>query len=331
MRTEDDVRDLLIGRAEDVRADPRIPARVLGRARHRRALTAGLSVATAVVLSAGAWVGIRAALGGGGGVTPLDPSPSPSATTAPPVDTGWKGLWPQATRQEAEDAQACADDGDPACAWQVDIEAFLERYGTEELGWEATYFDEALDVGEPNDFVALALTIYSCDVLNDPCPGYDFADVRSERLVRHDPTGIWSVTEVSTGNVHGDPPEAFPPSEAEVLAAVDAFMQARQDGEGAEVFLSTEALARYESNHEGLHLYGGPAPDSDGRIIVGWEVNLLGGDPDDGSYSVEITIHLEWLGDSPPSTTRETLVFGPGYLADGGAGTTVVLGAEGPD
>jgi hypothetical protein len=68
---------------------------------------------------------------------------------------------------------------------------------------------------------------------------YERVQITPEQLVRQDATGIWVVT----GWEMIEPLEqVVPPTEAETTALLEAFLQARIDGEGAEAYVDTLAL-----------------------------------------------------------------------------------------
>lgn len=66
--------------------------------------------------------------------------------------------------------------------WQTGAEAFLEAYATrpDGLGWKAAFFDESLDISEPDE--SGPLTIHMGDW---PEVGQVFSKDESERFERH--------------------------------------------------------------------------------------------------------------------------------------------------
>jgi len=86
----DDLKELLQEKSDEMRLGQGIPQRVLRRSRRRRVLNTALAGSLAVVLGVGAFVGARAAMGGGpqahggpAGQGVSTPAPSPSSTASP--------------------------------------------------------------------------------------------------------------------------------------------------------------------------------------------------------------------------------------------------------
>lgn len=184
---ENEVRVLLQERSGDIGLDPRIPTRVVRRSRLRRAATAGAAGLAAAALALVVVVGLRA-LSVSDGNAPAVESPSPTV-----VAEGWRGIWEYTTREAAEAAQAQVDEGH--MPWQTDAEAFLEAYATRSdgLDWDEAFFDETLDISEPDRSGPLTIHLGDCpEVMDRACPHE--ADVTIERLLRRDRTGIWFVT-----------------------------------------------------------------------------------------------------------------------------------------
>jgi immunoglobulin-like protein involved in spore germination len=88
---DDDLKELLRDKADEMRLGQGIPQRVLRRSRRRRVLNTALAGSLAVVLGVGAFVGAKAAMGGGeqahggpaGQVSTPVPTPSTTPTTEP--------------------------------------------------------------------------------------------------------------------------------------------------------------------------------------------------------------------------------------------------------
>ena len=128
--------------------------------------------------------------------------------------------------------------------------AIFSRFLEEKLGWDEYFWDEALSHSgleglDPGDVVfvrcaaGLANPLYPTDPERPGCaPTID--ELRYERVKinvaqpdRQGPTGIWVVT----GWEIIEPAEQIvPPSDAEVTAFLEPFLQARIDGDGAEDF-----------------------------------------------------------------------------------------------
>lgn len=172
------------------------------------------------------------------------------------------GMWPQSNLEEVRHAQELADAGDPRYAWQVDSDLrsgfsqpsddteIVARFLREELGWEEFRFNPipedgfGLGASYNNAYIRCAAgrtnPLYPSDPKGSECaPTVD--EVRYERvsldlgqLGRQDDTGIWVVTR--WGML---PPfeQVVPPSEAETTTLLEAFLQARIEGEGAEKYV----------------------------------------------------------------------------------------------
>jgi hypothetical protein len=168
------------------------------------------------------------------------------------------GMWPQTSLEEVRQAQELADAGDLRYTWQLavsgiqvaqhhprDAELFV-RFLKEELGWEKFRWDEAFahpDGAEPGDVVyircAAGLTnpLYPTDPEGSGCAPtidefrYETVKISVAQLDRQGPSGIWVVT----GWEMIEPFEQIAPaSDAEITALLEAFLQARIDGQGAE-------------------------------------------------------------------------------------------------
>lgn len=193
---DDRVRTLLEERARDHVTDPVLPRTVAARSRRRRALVgAGAGLAAVAVIAVGA-AALRA------GMREQETGGTPTPT---PVVGTWRGIWPQATRAEAEDAQAAADAGEPDAVWQLDVVATVRRFAQQQLDFPQVHFDESLDVAQEDSPGPSTIHVVSCeprDTLEWPptCTergDHVYATVTVERLLRSDRSGIWSVTEVS--------------------------------------------------------------------------------------------------------------------------------------
>jgi hypothetical protein len=183
----------------------------------------------------------------------------------PPADL--EPMWPQTSLEELRRAQELADAGDPRYTWQVDrglgdqlgqhhtddAEIF-PRFLEEELGWEDYRWDEAAahpDGLDDGDVVFIRCAPGGANPLypDDPEAGcgptiddlrYETVKINVAQLYRQGPTGIWVVT----GWEEIEPFEQVaPPSETEITALMEAFLQARIDGAGAEGFAD---LAEYD-------------------------------------------------------------------------------------
>ena len=201
----------------------------------------------------------------------ISPSPAVAPASAPPTSVG---MWPQATLEEVEAAQAFADDGDPDYTWQLDAGLaaddypgtwnrlrdgqveLVDRFLREEMGWEA-YIHNAFEGG--SDFSLTDQRFLRCapdrtNPLYSPQPGSDVAGescaptldeltYESVRLdlvqpVRQDDDGIWVVSNWRpTTFVQVDPVVA----EAQATGRLEQFLEARVAGNGAEGYVDVYA------------------------------------------------------------------------------------------
>jgi hypothetical protein len=208
-------------------------------------------------------------------IEPDDPSPEPTRSG---------GMWPQSSLEEVREAQRLADAGDPRYTWQVDPELevvgggvdgpydaeIFARFIREELGWEEFRFLAGYDFGLSE---YARVRFFRCapgrtsHLPSDECAPtidellYETVTIDVAQLGRLDPSGIWVVTRWAITSL-----EQVTPSEAET-AHLEAFLQARIDGEGAEEYLyhgaegfpllyATTTGAPYERSE--FELVGGP-------------------------------------------------------------------------
>jgi hypothetical protein len=181
----------------------------VGRRVHRRRASArvlGLVIALALV---------------GGGLAVL-------RTGVKDADTGdvsWAGIWPQTSHADALAAQNAADAGDPSATWQVDGVSVLERFASERFGWEAPALqqianaaevsegdapiDDPAEFSDPKTTGSLRVLVVGCapGSAATSCPA---AYVTAERLIRDEPTGIWSVTAYESTTVGFASPSPSP-------------------------------------------------------------------------------------------------------------------------
>ena len=259
---DDRVRTLLEERARDHVTDPVLPRTVAARSRRRRALVgtgAGLAAVAVIALGAAALrAGLREQETGG------TPSPTPVVGT-------WRGIWPQATRAEAEDAQTAADAGEADAVWQLDVVATVRRFAQQQLDFPRVHFDESLDVAEEDAPGPYTIHVVSCeprDTLEWPPTCADqgeqrYTEVTVERLLRGDRTGIWSVTSVAPVQAVAIEPDAG--------AAVPETFVGLRGGEIVLVDVSTGEVVRTLVDRATL---GG---ESEGIGTVDLEVSPDGG------------------------------------------------------
>ena len=178
---------------------------------------------------------------------------------------GLEPLWPQTSLEEVRQAQELADARDPLYTWQRggvdrwwqpwqnhpnDSEIFA-RFLEEELGWEGFLWahhqfphpEGVVFVSGDVVFIRCAPGLTNPLYPNDPegsgCAPtidelrYETVKINVAQLASEGPTGIWVVT----GWEMIEPfAQIAPSSDAEVTALLDAFLQARIDGVGAEEF-----------------------------------------------------------------------------------------------
>jgi hypothetical protein len=171
-------------------------------------------------------------------------------------------LWPQSSIDEVREAQQLADAGDPTYTWQLepaleenlmsgdysDNPEIFARFLREELGWERFVMHPGPGFGDRTVilvYVRCAPGKINSFYPDDPRGGgcaptiddfkYETVEVRVTQPVRQDSSGIWVVTQWETIEPIQ---QVMPPIDAEATAIVEAFLQARIDGEGAEQYLS---------------------------------------------------------------------------------------------
>ena len=225
----------------------------------------GAAAVLLVLAASGVYLGSQPSITGLESPTPdASPTvmPSPSQTSFSPP--GY--MWPQSTLAEARAAQELADAGDPDYAWQIDRDlgtagalgqnhpgeggddaAIFGRFLEEELGWEKFLWTEAFAhppgsddgeityircaAGRTNDLYPADPTARACAPTIDELT-YETVRIRVGQPVRQGGTGIWVVT----GWELGEPATQADPrvDKAGASALVEAFLQARIDGGGAE-------------------------------------------------------------------------------------------------
>jgi len=231
-----------------------------------------------------------------------------------PPDQGAEILWPQSSREEVRQAQELADAGDPRYLWQVDPNMqsgfaqptdeteITTRFLREMLGWEDFRFmpipEDGFGTGASynNAFIRCAPgetnPMYPNDPLGGGCaPTID--DTRYERVVldlaqpiRHDESGVWVVTRWETIEPFE---QVVPPTEAETTQLLDAFLQARIDGAGAEGYVDvaesgspTDQVPLLYSTTTGV-----PYQRSEYEVVDGWTW------PDGGEARVKVRLFAE--------------------------------------
>lgn len=128
--------------------------------------------------------------------SPHAPTPSPPAVTA----LRFAALWPEQTLSAAMRAQTSIDEGAAALAWRIDDRATAQRFANQVLGWNGSRvvrdqrwrLDSGIEIAR----------VWLCDAKGCPPSGAAFdQEVILKRLARAGPSGIWSVTDVTSGRI----------------------------------------------------------------------------------------------------------------------------------
>jgi hypothetical protein len=182
----------------------------VGRKEHRRRTNARvLGLAIALVLIGGSLAVLRAG----------------ALRDVGTENASWAGIWPQTSRAAALAAQKAADAGDPSAIWQVDGVLVLKRFASERFGWAAPVLhrianaaevsepgapiDDPAELSDPSTSGPLRVLVVGCAPGSEgiTCPA---AYVTAQRLIRDDPSGIWSVTAYDSTTVGFPSPSPSP-------------------------------------------------------------------------------------------------------------------------
>jgi hypothetical protein len=157
--------------------------------RNRRVGTVVLAFVVAIAGSVGAFAAFR-----------HPPAVEPATPTAP-----FHALWPEMTRAEAEATQRKVDAGEGDTQWRQSAIKTTQLFAAQALGWGKVNF--AVPPGDWDQSggpVTITVTTppVSCPTPGCP-PGLEkfHVQVTLQRLVRADATGIWSVTQVASGEL----------------------------------------------------------------------------------------------------------------------------------
>jgi len=199
---DNDVKEMLRRRAEDVRIDPSVPAPLLRRSRRRRASSAVLGAITAMVVVAGAVVGSQALIHTSPGPAET-PTPDPTATGfGPPVvsDGAFAGIWPERNADELQAAQTAFDQGTDE--YRLDPSGTAVEFAHQVFGWDPSIIDAGLEVppGEsarPIDVVNLHFGTLTREEGLEPHAPYAL-HVSVQQLGETGDAGIWSVVGISS-------------------------------------------------------------------------------------------------------------------------------------
>jgi hypothetical protein len=342
---------LLSTHAPSVDAAPRSPQPRLG---WGLAWAAGAFV---VILTVG---GLYLAFSGADGQVVDQTIVSTPTTFLEPEPTTDGVIWPQSSLDEMEEAQELADEGDADFTWQLeprleenvmttsylDNPEIFARFLREELGWEEFYRIPAPGFGYGPFGNTIALTYMRCApgqtnpiYPDDPDGGscaptidelrYETVEVTVTQPIRADSTGIWVVT----GWESIAPTEQVVPlPDAEATALLEAFLQARIDGEGAEQYFgggggsapllyATSSEAPYQRYE--YELVSGPEWPAEPMVF---EVRLYAEDGQtvvEQSFTVERDIEGGWGLETGPDTRENGRLLPSHYDILGGEVTFV--------
>lgn len=245
-------------------------------------------------------------------------------------DAPWPVVWPQESRDEAEQAQDSAHGGDDRYRWQheEDGEQVASRYAREELGWESF---EVIDL-HAKDEIRRWRVIRCGWGVNADYPGIDCAPGRGrtypafyitvEQLLSQGDEGLWFVTDVLATELR----QADPVPRAAARRLVARFLRSRVGGSGAEQFLSRRGRRAFGEEYGEQPLYS-PA---EGSPFSDYEIAFVGGPLwPDGNFEVGVRVILD-----SGSALEDTLFLAPGSNMDGKDRPLVVhglrSGLEGP-
>jgi hypothetical protein len=93
----------------------------------------------------------------------------------------------------------------------------------------------------------------------------------------------------------------------DVVAFVDDFMAARQQGLPADEFLSAKARAAYAEHAGGLWLHDDALPGGPGGKFADFSTQLSPGGED--AWTVEVRTRVRWMGEAKPSEMVEELTI----------------------
>ncbi len=244
--------------------------------------------------------------------------------------------WPQTSLEEVQEAQRLADAGDPDYAWQLepnmesilqgaskdDIPEIVARFLQKELGWEEFALIGTEEPFQYGGFQVVGAQLIRCEPgksnpfwPNDPVFGgcaptiddfqYESAFVNVTQPDKQGREGLW----VASFLTEAEPFWQIPPiTDVEIAALMDAFIQSRIAGEGAEQYLGpADNLQHFETGYlyatsTGSAYERGEFEIEEGEIedqgpqggSIGLKVRMFA---DGGEIVVEQTFELEARGD----------------------------------
>jgi hypothetical protein len=197
---------------------------------------------------------------------------SERAIAVTPSASAWRGIWPQTTREAAQEAQAQADAAGSESVWQVDWNqdgSVARRFLEQELGWQVRETGVSYvpgDAGQSWEAEVVEWYFIRCEpgatnplYPEDPRGGdcaptidetrYQQVVVRTEQLIRQGRSGINLVTGWEEVRPYI---QDVPPSEREIIELVERFLAARVAGSGAEAYLGPGSLPLLYATTEGV-------------------------------------------------------------------------------
>ena len=180
--------------------------------------------------------------------------------------------WPQTSLEEVEEAQELADAGDPDYTWQLEpnmesmepgqVPELLARVVRNGFAWEEFALVGVSGEMESEGVRAVGFQLIRCEPgksnplwPNDPVFGecaptiddfqYESVEIFVAQPGKQGPEGIWVA---STWSELDPFEQAAPITDVEITAIVEAFLQARIAGQGAEQYLgSPDDLQHFET------------------------------------------------------------------------------------
>jgi hypothetical protein len=109
------------------------------------------------------------------------------------------------------------------------------------------------------------------------------------------------------GNSASEPPAASGEEGLDVVALVDDFMAARQQGLPADEFLAGEARAAYTKHEGGLWLYDDTLPGGPGGEYEDFSTEVSPGGEE--AWTAEVRTSVRWTGEAKPTDMVEELTI----------------------
>ena len=124
------------------------------------------------------------------------------ATSVVPASR-FAALWPEQTLAAAMRTQSALDGGDARLAWRTDPVDVASRFAAQVLGWERPRIAQR-QVWRLGSGIEIA-RVWLCDTDGCPAAGAAFdQEVVMKRLAGSGDTGVWSVTDVTSGRLFLD-------------------------------------------------------------------------------------------------------------------------------